>query len=177
MSTLIQPNTVEHSLFYTNLRAKILIKTRLDKMDSMIDIPTEEELDLAIMDSISMLNTMKPISHYRTLDLSATSDGNLEYLLLIGACFQIFRTIWNSWGHTGDELNLSILHEKDRFSEFEQMMNDFEEEFLRAAGPYKDALSTGLMFGKGSKSFVSTRKNIRSGGTGRPRFKSGYGRR
>lgn len=59
MSALI-PNDPVTTAWAEERRTRILLKTRLDKMDSMIATPTEMELDAALLDAVDMYNLVPP---------------------------------------------------------------------------------------------------------------------
>ncbi len=160
--------------YFMAKRARILVKTRLGNMDSMIPNPTDEELNLAILDSIDALNLIKPISGLTPLDVTTSSitNVNLDYLVYVGGCYKIMETIWNDWGHSGDEISLSVLSEPDRMARFEEMLNKFKEEFEELAKDYKYNAN----FRISSVNYRSTSRVIDFGrsNSGRKGFKSAF---
>lgn len=173
MSALIPDDTVTTS-WAEERRARILLKTRLDKMDSMIDNPTEEELDASILDAIDKLNLVAPQTSITVVDAakSAPSNVQLNHLILIGSCYNIMWTLWDDWAHSGSELNLSILNEPDRMQRFEAAMDKFKEEFDTAALNYKK--TNNIRLSKASYSSTSRTTGYGRGTGGRRGFKSQY---
>lgn len=174
MSSLI-PSDTQTSSWAQERRTRILLKTRLDKMDSMISNPTEEELDAAILDAIDMLNLVAPQTSLTVVDVAAAAAANnvqLNHLILLGGCYQIMWTLWDDWGHSGSELNLDILNEPDRLQRFEEIMNKFKAEFDKLAVDYKKSNNLKVH----SRSYSSTSRTTGYGrGIGNRRgFKSNF---
>lgn len=175
MSILIPQNNQTVSDYFEAKRARILLKTTMDKMDSMISNPTELELDASILDAINFINLTKPISNLNAIQAVslAANDPAYDHLVLIGACYYILQTKWSEWAHSGDQIQLSILSEPDRMDRFEVLMNSFKDELDKLAPDYKVSGSTRVS----KANFISTSKSINYGkGTGLTRrgYKSAY---
>jgi hypothetical protein len=140
MSDIIPSTDPAILAYFETKRKRIILKTRLNEMDSMIRNPTEEELDASILDAMDSFNVVKPFSNYTVTDIYnavASGDATLDHCILIGSCYHIMLTVWNDWGHSGDGINLSILSEPDRMNRIKELMDAFEEDFLKKSRDYK----------------------------------------
>lgn len=175
MSDIIESTDPTVLAFFKAKRERIYIETTLDQMDSMISAVTEEQLDSSILNAIDYINLAKPVSSYSTSTAVtiAAADPTYNYLILLGACYYIMKIKWTEWGHSGDQIQLSILSEPDRMDRFEAMMNGYKEEFKELAENYKS--SSGIRVSRAS--YSSTSRNVGYGrgvATSRRGFKSSY---
>jgi hypothetical protein len=161
--------------YFTYKRAMILLDTSLDQMDSMVSAVKETELDSSIIKAINYINLSKPVTHVSVVDAVsvAKADPVYDHLILIGACYYILKTKWTEWGHSGDQIQLSILSEPDRMDRFEQLMNSFKEEFELHSANYKKAGNIRVS----RASYIATSKTVgysKGTATTRRGFKSAY---
>lgn len=159
MSDLI-PSTDQAVLdYFEKKRARVILKTRLGEMDSMIRNAEEDELDGAILDAIDSFNVIKPVTSYSANDVVtsvASGDVNLDHIILIGSCYHILNSIWSDWGHSGDTISLSIISEPDRMARIKELMDFYEEDFNKKAKDYKFSTSVRLSHA----SYASTSRNL-----------------
>ena len=175
MSNLIPSTDPDILSYFTSMRSRILLDTSLDKMDSMISDATEEELDSSILKAIDYINLIKPVTNYNTESAVKLAKMAPAYnqLILLGGCYYIMRTKWTEWGHSGDQIQLSILSEPDRMDRFKAIMDEFKQELDNLAPGYKISGHTRVSksaYSSTSKS-VSYGKNI---ATTRRGFKSQF---
>ena len=147
--------------FFQSMRARVLIDTTLGEMDSMISGVTDIQLDSSILKAIDYINLIKPITNYpvrQAVDM-ANAMASYKHLVLIGSCYQILRLKWIEWGHSGDQIQLSILSEPDRMDRFSSLMDNFKAEVDELTPGFKTSGNTRL-----SKSiYSSTSKSISYG--------------
>jgi len=92
--------------YLKTIRSEVYKRSRFNELDTLIDIPNDDEIDAAIYDSLDDINSTEPASDFTIESIMSNSDTRWKRLLYLGASKGVVQTLLFDWTAHGIDVDL-----------------------------------------------------------------------
>nr|DAR64696.1 MAG TPA: hypothetical protein [Caudoviricetes sp.] len=111
-------------------------RCRYDKIDDIIEKPSDLDIEDAIYDSLADINSLEPETSF-SLDFILSEgdyrdnkDHRWRRVFILGACAHSLQALTYDWTHNGFDADLNNgVAVKDRLSDYKDLMSTMKQEF------------------------------------------------
>lgn len=151
-----------------NLVKQVKIRGRMFGIDNLITPPKDDEIKLAIQDSLSVFNRVPPESSYGW-DTAIYGDQRFLPMIYKISVKLVLDMLVRDWTHNGYDINLEEFSVQNKLSEYQALVGQMEAELDKELGEFKVSLqkiAIGVSTGSTSPSLLvrSSRSWSYSGG-------------
>lgn len=134
----------------------ITTKSRLDKSDNMVEQPTPEEFEVAIIEALADMNSFPPKSAVTAE--SALANPTIKMILVTGASRYILDTVIAEWVSNGQGFAIADFEIIDRLDRYESYRDSLQDSFDKKL---ENAKNSGVF----PKSKITRGGNVKTGST------------
>lgn len=120
--------TIEETL--EAIRREVDKRTRISKIDNMIDPPCKEEVDAAIYDAVADINAYEPRTDFTVASIGADPDKRWFRAVTLGAARNTIQTLLLDWTAQGISVDLGDgVSLESRLGDYQTLESTLTERF------------------------------------------------
>jgi len=110
--------------------------TRFPIMDNLIDNPTPEEIERAMLDGVEDINNFKPVTDY-DVETLYNKGSRWRRVFHLATEINIYRTLVKDWVANGLDASIEEFNLPNKLPDYQSLLADLEQKFENSVNALK----------------------------------------